>query len=220
MTFWEWTASLKRAFESSFQPTQGEWCPTSRRWCRAGGRAGAGTPRWPRRPSSWCSSPSSLDSGLTRGRPGRKRTEEAKPTLKNTRVRGKTRQANLHLHLHLSFTHSFLKLYSWAPGRNTSNKVKLEKKDKSALMQNKSLEFRQVYERSREFMGIHKVHSRVCNSFIMLPSPEVVWCAWLAILAITCYGHKGDTKPDLQMLFWKLEPFVKRTPLTSEPMSQ
>ena len=55
-------------------------------------------------------------------------TEEANPTLKNTRVRGKTRQANLHLHLHLTFTHSFLKLYNWAPGRNTSNKVKLEKK--------------------------------------------------------------------------------------------
>ena len=78
---------------------------------------------------------------------GQRLTEEADPTLKNTRVRGKTRQANLHLHLHLSFTHSFLKLYSCAPGRNTSNKVKLEKKDKSALMQNrdKSLEFRQVY---------------------------------------------------------------------------
>ena len=91
------------------------------------------------------------------------RIEEANPTLKNTRV---TERWGRQTSISISTSPSFLKLYSWAPGRNTSNKVKLEKKDKSALMQNrdKSLEFRQVYERSREFMGIHKVHSRVCNS--------------------------------------------------------
>ena len=48
------------------------------------------------------------------------------PTLKHTRVIGKKRQASLHLQIHFCFTHLFSKLYSWAPGRKTSIRVKLQ----------------------------------------------------------------------------------------------
>ena len=69
---------------------------------------------------------------------------------------GKARQANLHLHLHFSFTHSLLKLYSWAPGRNTSNKVKLEKKDKSELVQTR--------DKQSEFVGEYEVMGAYADS--------------------------------------------------------
>ena len=49
-----------------------------------------------------------------------------KPTLNMIKVMGKKRQASLHLHFHFSLTHLLLKLYSWAPGRNTSNSVRLK----------------------------------------------------------------------------------------------
>ena len=89
------------------------------------------------------------------------RIEEANPTLKNTRVTERRgRQTSI------STSPSFLKLYSWAPGRNTSNKVKLEKKRQICInaKQGQITRIWKVYERSWGFMGIHKVHSRVCNS--------------------------------------------------------
>ena len=50
-------------------------------------------------------------------------------TLKQMRVMGKARQASLHLHLHFSLTHLLFRLYSWAPGMNTSRRVKLSSQE-------------------------------------------------------------------------------------------
>ena len=43
------------------------------------------------------------------------------------RVMGKARQASLHLHF--SLTHLLFRLYSWAPGMNTSRRVKLSSRE-------------------------------------------------------------------------------------------
>ena len=48
-------------------------------------------------------------------------------TLKQMRVMGKARQASLHLHF--SLTHLLFRLYSWAPGMNTSRRVKLSSRE-------------------------------------------------------------------------------------------